>query len=147
VLKAGTWYVVARCDGTFRTYRIDQIVDAEKSGRAFDREPGFDLEAYWQAYLAEFHERLYTAHALIRVSPSGVLRMRTLLSAAVTTAVRNDGVTEPDGWTRARVPIESTDQALRDFLRLGADIEIVEPAGLREHAARTVTAMARLYAD
>jgi predicted DNA-binding transcriptional regulator YafY len=73
--------------------------------------------------------------------------MRTLLSAAVTTAVRNDGVTEPDGWTRARVPTESTDQALRDFLRLGADIEIVEPAGLREQAARTVTAMARLYAD
>jgi predicted DNA-binding transcriptional regulator YafY len=73
--------------------------------------------------------------------------MRALLSAAVTTAVRNDGVTEPDGWTRARVPIESTDQALRDFLRLGADIEIVEPAELREQAARTVTALARLYAD
>lgn len=147
VLKAGTWYVVARCDGGFRTYRIDQIVDAEQSGGAFDREPGFDLQAYWQAYLAEFHERLYTAHALIRVSPSGVLRMRTLLGAAVTTAVRNDGVTEPDGWTTARVPIESTDQALRDFFRLGADIEIVEPAGLREQAARTATAMARLYAD
>src|ERR1700722_7649145 len=25
VLKAGTWYVVARCEGTFRTYRVDQI--------------------------------------------------------------------------------------------------------------------------
>lgn len=47
---------------------------------------------------------------------------------------------------RARVPIESADQALTDFLRLGADIEILEPAGLREQAARTIRAMAAMYA-
>jgi predicted DNA-binding transcriptional regulator YafY len=146
VLKAGTWYVVARCEGAFRTYRIDQIVAAQECGRAFDRDSGFDLQTYWQSYLSDFHERLYTAHALIRVSPGGIPRLRSLLSAAVATAVHNDGVTGPDGWTTARVPIESPEQAIRDFFRLGADIEILEPAGLREQAARTASAIARLYA-
>ena len=46
---------------------------------------------------------------------------------------------------RAHVPIESADQALADFLRLGADIEILEPAELREQAARTIRAMTTIY--
>src|SRR5258708_23877804 len=37
----------------------------------------------------------------------------------------------------ARVPIESVGQALGDFLRLGADIEVLEPAELRHQMAQT----------
>jgi predicted DNA-binding transcriptional regulator YafY len=36
-------------------------------------------------------------------------------------------------------------EELADFLRLGADIEILEPAELREQAARTIRAMAAIY--
>lgn len=145
VLKAGTWYVVARCEGNLRTYRVDQILDAALCDRGFEAEPGFDLEAYWRTYLAEFHRQLHTGHAVIRLSPRGMERMRPLLSAAVTAAVLANGVTQSDGWVTARVPIESTGQALAEFLRLGADIEVLEPAGLRDEAARTVRAMTVLY--
>lgn len=147
VLKAGTWYVVARCDGTMRTYRVDKIVDAVSCDCGFIPEAGFDLEAHWRSYLAEFHRQLYAGHALIRVSPDGIQRLRHLLSAAVMTTVMADGTADADGWVRARVPVESAGQALADFLRLGADIEILEPAELREQAARTVQAMTVLYAS
>jgi hypothetical protein len=53
--------------------------------------------------------------------------MRSLLTTALTTAVRADGITDPGGWIRARVPIESAGQALADFLRLGADLESSSP--------------------
>jgi predicted DNA-binding transcriptional regulator YafY len=145
VLKAGVWYVVARCEGTFRTYRADQIVDASSCDRAFDPEPGFDLQAYWQSYLADFHRRLHTGDAVIRLSPDGAQRMRSHLSAAVITAVEADGIPDPDGWIRARVPVESAGQALADFLRLGADLEIIEPADLREQAIGTIAAMTAVY--
>jgi predicted DNA-binding transcriptional regulator YafY len=145
VLKAGTWYVVARCAGAMRTYRIDQILRAAGRDDGFIPEPGFDLAAYWQAYLAEFHQRLHTGHAVVRLSPDGVQRMRHLLPAAVTEAVTAAGTRDADGWTRARVPIESASQALSCFLRLGADLEIVAPAALRAEAAGTVAAMAALY--
>jgi predicted DNA-binding transcriptional regulator YafY len=145
VLKAGVWYVVARCEGAFRTYRVDQIVDALPGDRPFDPEPGFDLEAYWRSYLADFHRSLHTGYAVIRLSPDGGRRMRGLLSTAVVTAVRAGGTADPDGWTRARVPIESSGQALADFLRLGADLEIVEPAELRAQAIQTIHAMETVY--
>jgi predicted DNA-binding transcriptional regulator YafY len=145
VLKAGTWYVVARCDGAMRTYRVDQILAATLGDGGFTAESGFDLDAYWQSYLAEFHRQLYTGYAVIRLSPDGVQRMHRLLGVAAAEAVGTDGIADPDGWVRARVPIESPGQALADFLRLGADIEIVEPADLREQAARTARAMIALY--
>jgi predicted DNA-binding transcriptional regulator YafY len=145
VLKAGTWYVVARTDGMMRTYRVDQIIAAAPCGCGFAAEPGFALAGYWNSYLAEFHRQLYTGHAVIRLSGDGVRRMRHLLSAAAVTAVDITGTADPDGWVRARVPIESADLALADFLRLGADIEILEPAELREQAARTIRAMAEFY--
>ena len=71
--------------------------------------------------------------------------MRHLLSAAAVTAVETVGVADADGWVRARVPIESADLALADFLRLGAEIEVLEPAELREQTARTIQAMAAIY--
>jgi predicted DNA-binding transcriptional regulator YafY len=145
VLKAGVWYVVARCGGTFRTYRVDQIADASSCEMTFDPEPGFDLEAYWMSYLADFQRFLHAGAAVIRLSPDGTRRMRGLLSSEVVTAVGAAGVFDPDGWVRARVPIESASQALADFLRLGADLEIVEPAELREQAIRTVHAMTARY--
>jgi predicted DNA-binding transcriptional regulator YafY len=145
VLKAGTWYVVARCDGAMRTYRVDQIVAATPCGCGFTAEPGFDLAGYWHGYLADFHRQLHTGHAVIRLSDNGVRRMRHLLSAAAVAAVQTAGVADAGGWVRARVPIESADLALADFLRLGADIEILEPAELREQAARTIRAMVAIY--
>jgi predicted DNA-binding transcriptional regulator YafY len=145
VLKAGTWYVVARCDGAMRTYRVDQIVSATVCESGFTAEPGFELASYWHTYLADFHRQLHTGHAVIRLSENGVRRMRQLLSATAVTAVESAGVAGADGWVRARVPIESADLALADFLRLGADIEILEPAALRKQAARTTRAMAAIY--
>jgi len=145
VLKAGTWYVVARCDGAMRTYRVDQIVAAAPCDHGFTADPGFELVGYWHAYLAEFHRQLYTGYAVIRLSPEGVRRMHGVLSAAAVTGVETTGAADADDWVRARVPIESADHALADFLRLGADIEIVEPAELRDRAARTIRAMAAIY--
>jgi predicted DNA-binding transcriptional regulator YafY len=145
VLKAGVWYVVARCEGAFRTYRVDQIIAASPCDREFDRQPGFDLQAHWRSYLADFHRRLHTEDAVIRLSPDGVRRMGSLLPAAVVTAVQADGGADPDGWIRARVPIESAGQALADFLRLGADLEIVTPAELREQAISAIRAMTAVY--
>jgi predicted DNA-binding transcriptional regulator YafY len=145
VLKAGTWYLVARCGGMMRTYRVDQIVAAAACDCGFTPEPGFELARYWTAYLAEFHRKLYTGYAVIRLSCDGVQRMRHLLSAAAVAAIETAGNADADGWTRARVPIESADQALADFLRLGRDIEILEPVELREQAASTIQAMAAIY--
>ncbi|MFE2965841.1 helix-turn-helix transcriptional regulator [Streptomyces sp. NPDC059340] len=138
VLKAGRWYVVAGPGP--RTFRVDQILELTSTDDEFSRPETFDLAAYWTAYQREFHDRLHRAQAVIRVAPGTRLTGPAVRSAEV------NGRTDQDGWTIATVPIESIDQAHDEFLRLGAAIEVLEPAGLRDRIAHTVAALARLYA-
>ncbi|MFG2456812.1 WYL domain-containing protein [Streptomyces sp. NPDC048523] len=55
--------------------------------------------------------------------------------------------TDPAGRTLARVPIESVEHAHGEFLRLGADIEVLDPPELRERMARTVAELAERYGN
>ncbi len=134
VLKAGRWYVVAGPGP--RTYRVDQILDVVSTDGDFEGPPdGFDLVTYWQRHQADFHARLYTDNALVRLSPGAAARLKDPA-----------GTTDPDGWTRALLPIESIDHAHGEFLALGAEIEVLGPPELRARMAETAAALAATYA-
>ncbi len=137
VLKAGRWYVVAGPGP--RTFRVDQILELTVSEEVFTRPDGFDLAAHWTAYQQGFHERLYRdgAEAVVRLAPG----------VALARAARLDAPAGADGWTVARVPIESVEHAHDEFLRLGADIEVLQPTELRERIARTVAELAAMYGN
>ncbi|MFB7614980.1 helix-turn-helix transcriptional regulator [Kitasatospora sp. NPDC056181] len=146
VLKAGRWYLVAAADGgDARTYRVDQIVELRSLEEQFEPPAGFDLAAHWRDRLADFHARLHTAEAVVRLSPRGTARVREQLGHAAGQAVAAGGVVEADGWTRAAVPIESVDHAHGEFLKLGADVEVLEPPALRARLAATVRELADRY--
>ncbi|MEU9733441.1 YafY family protein [Streptomyces sp. NPDC048002] len=133
VLKAGRWYVVAGPGP--RTFRVDQILELLSLGEEFTRPADFDLVAHWTAYQRDFHARLHRGEAVVRLAPGRTLpRARTL-------------TTEPDGWTRAVVPIESVGHAHGEFLRLGADVEVLQPAELRVMIAGTVRELAEKYGN
>ncbi|MFE0674701.1 helix-turn-helix transcriptional regulator [Streptomyces sp. NPDC058867] len=133
VLKAGRWYVVAGPGP--RTFRVDQILELRSLGEEFTRPADFDLVAHWTAYQRDFHARLHRGEAVVRLAPGRTLpRARTL-------------TTEPDGWTRAVVPIESVGHAHGEFLRLGADVEVLQPAELRAMIAGTVRELAEKYGN
>ena len=140
VLKAGRWYLVA-APGP-RTYRVDQILDLRVLDEEFGVPDGFDLARYWQAYLADFHAHLHRADAVVRLAPGAASR----LPAAAARAAAESGVSEPGGWIRTVVAIESVEQACREFLALGADIEVLEPPALRARLAAAARATAALYA-
>ena len=55
------------------------------------------------------------------------------------------GPPDQDGWVRAVVPIESTENAQSEFLRLGADVEIIEPAELRARISAVARSLAAIY--
>jgi predicted DNA-binding transcriptional regulator YafY len=52
---------------------------------------------------------------------------------------------DQDGWVMAVVPIESTENAQSEFLRLGADVEIIEPAELRARMSAVAHSLAATY--
>ncbi|KKD08250.1 helix-turn-helix transcriptional regulator [Streptomyces sp. WM6386] len=133
VLKAGRWYVVAGPGP--RTFRVDQILQLAVTEGEFMRPDDFDLAAYWAAYQRDFHERLYRGEALVRLAPG------------VTLARAFDVRADAGGGTLATVPVESVDHALGEFLRMGTDIEVLEPPELRERLARTAAELAEMYGN
>jgi predicted DNA-binding transcriptional regulator YafY len=137
VLKAGRWYLVA-APGP-RTYRVDQILDLAVLEESFTIPESFSLAGYWQPYTAEFLAGLHRADAVVRLSPAAAAR----LTGRDADALAATGVREPDGWTRAVLPIESVDLAIRGFLT--PDIEVLEPPELRAQVAARARAIAALY--
>src|SRR5688500_14950792 len=59
VLKAGVWYLVARIDGTTRTYRVSRIAAVEELDERFDRPTDFDLATWWQQSSTQFERSLH----------------------------------------------------------------------------------------
>ena len=167
VLKAGKWYLVARdaADGTgaermagaprcaagatggaMRTYRINHILTLEGAGERFTRADGFDLAAFWASSVAGLRVGLWQGEARIRLSPAGLDRLAEMMSQAVVSAAgASASAAGADGWVTAVVPIESLIHAHQDFLRLGADVEILEPPELRARLAETARSLAAIY--
>lgn len=146
VLKSGTWYLVAAGEDRIATYRVARVLDAVPSDERFDRPPDFDLGAYWTSYLDDFRTRRYTGTATVRLSPRGWLRLPDNVPPEVVRAVDTTAVAVgDDGWVEAVIPTESTDHACGELLRLGTDVEVVAPAGLRRAMAATVEALAGTY--
>jgi predicted DNA-binding transcriptional regulator YafY len=146
VLKAGRWYLVAGAGGRVRTYRVASILDLAVLDEGFERPAGFDLGAWWRAWLADFDATRHRDHAVVRLSPAAMERLPDLLDPAV---VRAAGATAgpPDaaGWRRATIPIESVGHAATELLRLGAGAEVLSPPALRRRLADTAAALARTY--
>jgi predicted DNA-binding transcriptional regulator YafY len=146
VLKAGRWYLVARSNGQFRTYRVNQILGLTPLDEHFDRDEGFELTGYWESYLTDFRARLYHGEATVRLSPDGRERLYAQTSAVVIQAIE-DSVGPPDehGWVTAVVPIESEQHASSEFLRLGAEVEVLTPHALRARMRDTARSLDQLY--
>jgi predicted DNA-binding transcriptional regulator YafY len=146
VLKAGNWYLIARSDGGDRTYRVDRIQELEISGEVFERPAGFDLSQFWRAYLDRFHREMFSGEAVVRFSPEGMRRVSHLLTPAVIEAAReNAGEPDEAGWVRTVIPIESVRHAHAELLRFGGEVEVLEPAELRERVIASARALLDLY--
>jgi len=146
VLKGGIWYLVARVGGDHRTYRVDRILSATPAGVTFDRDDGFDLPAFWADRAARFVESLLTEEVTVRLSPAG---MRALRFAAEPPAVRRarEAAGEPDGegWVVTRLPVESMTIGFAALLRLGPEVEVLDPPEMRARMAEAAGRLAALY--
>ncbi|MEU8618443.1 WYL domain-containing protein [Streptomyces sp. NPDC048623] len=139
VLKAGRWYLVAGPGP--RTYRVDQILDLTVTDEEAVVSEDFDLAAHWRASQTDFHARLHQGEAVVRISPRGAAK----LTGAAARALAANGTPEPDGWTRATLPVEGPDHAHDTFLALGAEAEVLAPEDLRARIAATVRTLAARY--
>lgn len=146
VMKAGTWYLVARTGGDIRSYRAGRIDTAEPTGESFTRPADFDLAAHWSAAAAEFARSMLRVRARCRLSPNHLSLLRMSIDpAAVDEVFASQGRPDADGWVEVTVASESYEVLAHALLGLGAYIEVLSPPELRTRMAATSAAMADLY--
>ncbi|MEU6643654.1 YafY family protein [Saccharomonospora sp. NPDC046836] len=145
ILKAGNWYLAARCDGGDRTYRVSRIDELTDAGE-FVRPAGFYLAGYWREWSEQFERRMFPRIALVRLSPLGRDLVPFYLGAVGARALRETGgEPDEDGWSRVELPVEPGAPALGELLRFGPELEVLEPADLRDEVADAVSRMGARY--
>jgi predicted DNA-binding transcriptional regulator YafY len=125
VAKGAAWYLAASREGELRTYRVSRASHVVIEDEAAIRPEGFDLAKYWEESSNRFRERLPEVHGTYLIAPS-VLRW-----------VRYKGwrvVEQLDEGERIRVRVrfDSEEEVVQLALAHGADVELIEPAALRE---------------
>lgn len=147
ILKAGLWYVAARPAGQGReprTYRVSNILELTVGETVFERPAGFDLAVWWAETSRRFETDIFTGTATLRVTGTGFKRLARLGAEQARIVAEADA---GDGWVEVTVPIESVEHAASDFLRLGAEAEVLAPAELRAAMRTAAGRLARLYPD
>jgi predicted DNA-binding transcriptional regulator YafY len=169
VLKAGTWYVVARergegesgkggggvgegvggKGGAVRGYRADRFDAAAVTGQRFGRPEGFDLAAFWAAWIEEFERSLPVVMVSVRARADRagtVLRaLRRVVEPGYAGQVDWDVAPDPDGWARLALPFEKLEYARAALLGFGPDVEVLAPGELRAQMAAAAAGLSALY--
>jgi predicted DNA-binding transcriptional regulator YafY len=144
VLKAGTWYLVARHRIDLRTYRVSRVVSARMLTGGFDRPPDFDLGACWAETSAEFDRSILRLQVRLRVSPEAQRRLPSVVpSVATSEALAGAGDPDADGWREVVLWVESESVAHGQLVALGSGFEVLAPVALRRAVAATAAEMAR----
>jgi predicted DNA-binding transcriptional regulator YafY len=147
VLKAGAWYLVARAVGRdgVRTYRLASMIALKTTGRSFKRPRGFDLARTWQESAARFEAELRKLQARVSVSPRGLVWFGNARIPVIAVTGEAQPVPGRPGWREVLMPIESIEHGARQLLGFGAEVEVLEPAELRDQVRQQASQLLALY--
>jgi predicted DNA-binding transcriptional regulator YafY len=89
---------------------------------------------------------MYTAEAVIKLAPGkSELLAYTMGRDVVGAALAAAGEPDPEGWLTLTLPVESITHARWLLLRMGADVEVLEPPELRALMREAVAELGKLY--
>jgi predicted DNA-binding transcriptional regulator YafY len=143
VLKAGTWYTVARVGEDIRTYRVGRIFKATLTDERFERPADFDLAEWWAASAADFNAEILRASVRLRLSPLAQRLLPQVVDQAAALAALDGGEPADDGgWKTIDLAVESEEVALSQLLSLGDGVEVLDPPTLRVALANLGRAIA-----
>jgi predicted DNA-binding transcriptional regulator YafY len=136
VLKAGTWYLVARHRSSVRTYRVARIRSLHVLDVGFERPADFDLASHWDASMGDFERLLLRYSCRLRLSGPAQRLLGHLVDPGAAQAAL-DGAGPPDerGWRVLDLHTESEEVAAGQLVGLGEGVEVVAPVALRRRLA------------
>jgi predicted DNA-binding transcriptional regulator YafY len=145
VMKAGSWYVAGAVESSVRIYRVDAIREFKLTDEPAERPRNFDLARFWTDAARSFEGRLRGEKARVRLSPAGVKLLRDVNPGAAAAIDAQHPQPTDDAWIEAQIFVERLPHAVREALRMGAEMEVLEPAELRKAIAEEARRVARIH--
>jgi len=143
VAKGRVWYLVAATDGDIRTYRVSRVRDACATDEPCARPDGFDLAAYWEQSSADFIAALPRYPVTFRAPAALLPHIKGTLPPG---RIEHTDEPDADGRITLRVRFDIDEEAAGYAFRFGTQLEVLEPAELRDWLARTAASVAAFYA-
>ncbi|MGL3608898.1 helix-turn-helix transcriptional regulator [Rhizobium sp. G187] len=147
VMKGGAWYLVARVNDTARTYRISRVLDLIVTEERFDWPTDFNLAEYWNENTRRLERELYPNWAVIRLSPWRLKEIEHMAAPYVRAHLEFIGQPDEHGWRTIRLPVAHERMAVSEMLKLGTEVDVVDPPELRLAMRRAVEMLMQRYAD
>jgi predicted DNA-binding transcriptional regulator YafY len=138
--KGTVWYLIADTANGQRTFRVDRVTSAVRTGEPVVRPDGFDLKAAWQE-VTENVEGSAPLWARGYAEPGVVQILRWQFGARL-----RIGPARADGWVEFEVGGWSPGQLAGMTAGLGDRLEVLEPAEVRTELAAIARQLAERYA-
>jgi predicted DNA-binding transcriptional regulator YafY len=142
VAKGSVWYLVAAVEGAVRTYRVSRVQAITPTEEAAERPAGFDLATYWQQSLANFVAGPPRYPVTVRIDPD---ILPFLKYASRLARIERIGQPEADSWLTVSLQFDVIEEACAYVLGFGPQMEVLEPAELRQMVIRKAEATVAFY--
>jgi len=140
VAKGSAWYLIASRSAEVRTYRVSRIGKVSVEATAAVRPAGFDLAKYWEESSSDFRERLPQVFATYLADPKIVRWIRYKGWRVVEQAEEGERI-------RFRLRFDSEEEVVQLALAHATEIELLEPAALRQVVREAARATSQKYAQ
>jgi predicted DNA-binding transcriptional regulator YafY len=142
VAKGSVWYLIGAVDGYVRSYRISRIRQAEILNERAEIPADFDLAQYWEQSSSSFKSNVPNYLATFWVSPEVWLRLGF---AGRFARVTETDETDSRGWRKAVIGFDVEEMACEYAVSFGPNLEVIEPASLREKVIAMAQATLEFY--
>lgn len=142
VAKGSVWYLIAAVEAEPRTYRVSRVMAATLLDEFCERPAGFNLSEHWRQSAAMFKTQLPRFDATLRVRQEV---LRRLYYAVRFARVEHTGEPDVHGWVEVKMRFQLEDEAAEFALSFGPQIEVVEPASLREKVIQLAESVVAFY--
>lgn len=146
VAKAGVWYLVGATPAGLRVFRVARVAAVAETGERFVRPRDFDLQAYWTRWSTRFEASKRRYAVVVRVAEVLTPELPRLFGEALSESiedVKRDGV----GHMTFQLRFPTLDEACAMLLSVATEVEVLQPAELREQLVERATAIARYYTN
>jgi predicted DNA-binding transcriptional regulator YafY len=146
VAKAGVWYMIGYVTRWMSAFRVSRIQEAIITESHFERQPDFDLAAYWKGWCAEMVDKHPPYPVMLRVGWEAIPLLPQILGERANLLLEQAGPPDSEGAVTVNLTFESFEAARSQVLGYGPVVEVLEPAALRASVIEQATKIVAFYA-